>query len=290
MYQLMSFKGEYMYNLGEFQTLVIKRFKTNGAYIGIKEIKNEKLDILLPKKEVLETDKVGDEIDVFIYKDNQARFVATRKTPKISMGKLETLEVMDISKIGAFLDWGLDKELFLPFKEQSMKLEKGRKYLVALYVDKSERLCATMKVRDYLTTDHNYESGQWVDGIIYSVNKEYGAFVAVDKKYDAMIENKDIVGVLEIGEPINFRISKVKKDGRLNLVLKNVSYLEINDNAEILFNELKKNGGFLDVNDKTDSEIIKKMFGMSKSAFKKAVGRLLKTNRIKFEGNGIKLV
>ncbi|KXB67430.1 hypothetical protein HMPREF3181_00263 [Parvimonas sp. KA00067] len=279
-----------MYNLGEFQKLVIKRFKNNGAYIGIKEIKNEKLDILLPKKEVLETDSVGDEIEVFIYKDNQARFVATRKVPKISMGRLETLEVMDISKIGAFLDWGLEKELFLPFKEQSMKLEKGRKYLVALYIDKSERLCATMKIRDYLTSDSPYKEGEWVYGIIYSIHKDYGAFVAVDKKYDAMIENKDIVGVLEIGEPINFRISKVKKDGRLNLVLKNLSHLEINDNADVLFNIIKDKGGFLDLNDRSNPDKIKEICGMSKSSFKKAVGRLLKTKKIQFEGNGIKLI
>ena len=279
-----------MYNLGEFQKLFIKRFKNNGAYIGLKEIKNEKLDILLPKKEVLETDKIGDEIEVFVYKDNQARFVATRKIPKISLGKLETLEVMDISKIGAFLDWGLEKELFLPFKEQSMKLEKGRKYLVALYIDKSERLCATMKIRDYLASDSPYKEGEWVEGIIYSIHKDYGAFVAVDKKYDAMIENKDIVGVLEIGEPINFRISKVKKDGRLNLVLKNLSHIEINDNADILFNIIKDRGGFLDLNDKSDPDKIKDICGMSKSSFKKAVGRLLKNEKVKFEGNGIKLI
>lgn len=279
-----------MYNLGEFQKLFIKRFKNNGAYIGLKEIKNEKLDILLPKKEVLETDKIGDEIEVFVYKDNQARFVATRKIPKISLGKLETLEVMDISKIGAFLDWGLEKELFLPFKEQSMKLEKGRKYLVTLYIDKSERLCATMKIRDYLTSDSPYKEGEWVEGIIYSIHKDYGAFVAVDKKYDAMIENKDIVGVLEIGEPINFRISKIKKDGRLNLVLKNLSHVEINDNANTLFNIIKDRGGFLDLNDKSDPDKIKDICGMSKSSFKKAVGRLLKNEKVKFEGNGIKLI
>ena len=279
-----------MYNLGEFQKLIIKRFKNNGAYIGLKDVKNEKLDILLPKKEVLETDKVDDEIEVFVYKDNQARFVATRKKTKISLGKLETLEVMDISKIGAFLDWGLEKELFLPFKEQSMKLEKGRKYLVALYIDKSDRLCATMKIRDYLTSDSPYKEGEWVEGIIYSIHKDYGAFVAVDKKYDAMIENKDIVGVLEIGEPINFRISKVKKDGRLNLVLKNLSHIEINDNAEILFNIIKDRGGFLDLNDKSDPDRIKEICGMSKSSFKKAVGRLLKNQKIQFEGNGIKLI
>ena len=264
-----------MYNLGEFQKLFIKRFKNNGAYIGLKEIKNEKLDILLPKKEVLETDKIGDEIEVFVYKDNQARFVATRKIPKISLGKLETLEVMDISKIGAFLDWGLEKELFLPFKEQSMKLEKGRKYLVALYIDKSERLCATMKIRDYLTSDSPYKEGEWVEGIIYSIHKDYGAFVAVDKKYDAMI---------------NFRSSKVKKDGRLNLVLKNLSHIEINDNADILFNIIKDRGGFLDLNDKSDPDKIKDICGMSKSSFKKAVGRLLKNEKVKFEGNGIKLI
>lgn len=279
-----------MYNLGEFQKLIIKRFKNNGAYIGLKDVKNEKLDILLPKKEVLETDKVDDEIEVFVYKDNQSRFVATRKKTKISLGKLETLEVMDISKIGAFLDWGLEKELFLPFKEQTMKLEKGRKYLVALYIDKSERLCATMKIRDYLTSDSPYKEGEWVEGIVYSIHKDYGAFVAVDKKYDAMIENKDIIGVLEIGEPINFRISKVKKDGRLNLVLKNLSHVEINDNAEILFNIIKNRGGFLDLNDKSEPEKIKEICDMSKSSFKKAVGRLLKNKKIQFEGNGIKLI
>ena len=279
-----------MYNLGEFQKLVIKRFKNNGAYIGLKDVKNEKLDILLPKKEVLETDKVDDEIEVFVYKDNQARFVATRKKTKISLGKLETLEVMDISKIGAFLDWGLEKELFLPFKEQTMKLEKGRKYLVALYIDKSERLCATMKIRDYLTSDSPYKEGEWVEGIVYSIHKDYGAFVAVDKKYDAMIENKDIICVLEIGEPINFRISKVKKDGRLNLVLKNLSHVEINDNAEILFNIIKDRGGFLDLNDKSEPDKIKEICCMSKSSFKKAVGRLLKNKKIQFEGNGIKLI
>ena len=279
-----------MYNLGEFQKWIIKRFKNNGAYIGLKDVKNEKLDILLPKKEVLETDKVDDEIEVFVYKDNQSRFVATRKKTKISLGKLETLEVMDISKIGAFLDWGLEKELFLPFKEQTMKLEKGRKYLVALYIDKSERLCATMKIRDYLTSDSPYKEGEWVEGIVYSIHKDYGAFVAVDKKYDAMIENKDIIGVLEIGEPINFRISKVKKDGRLNLVLKNLSHVEINDNAEILFNIIKNRGGFLDLNDKSEPEKIKEICGMSKSSFKKAVGRLLKNKKIQFEGNGIKLI
>ena len=279
-----------MYNLGEFQKLIIKRFKNNGAYIGLKDVKNEKLDILLPKKEVLETDKVDDEIEVFVYKDNQSRFVATRKKTKISLGKLETLEVMDISKIGAFLDWGLEKELFLPFKEQTMKLEKGRKYLVALYIDKSERLCATMKIRDYLTSDSPYKEGEWVEGIVYSIHKDYGAFVAVDKKYDAMVENKDIIGVLEIGEPINFRISKVKKDGRLNLVLKNLSHVEINDNAEILFNIIKNRGGFLDLNDKSEPEKIKEICGMSKSSFKKAVGRLLKNKKIQFEGNGIKLI
>ncbi len=279
-----------MYNLGEFQKLIIKRFKNNGAYIGLKDVKNEKLDILLPKKEILETDKVDDEIEVFVYKDNQSRFVATRKKTKISLGKLETLEVMDISKIGAFLDWGLEKELFLPFKEQTMKLEKGRKYLVALYIDKSERLCATMKIRDYLTSDSPYKEGEWVEGIVYSIHKDYGAFVAVDKKYDAMIENKDIIGVLEIGEPINFRISKVKKDGRLNLVLKNLSHVEINDNAEILFNIIKNRGGFLDLNDKSEPEKIKEICGMSKSSFKKAVGRLLKNKKIQFEGNGIKLI
>ncbi|KXB44410.1 hypothetical protein HMPREF3188_01305 [Tissierellia bacterium KA00581] len=279
-----------MYNLGDFQKLIIKRFKSNGAYLGFKDIKNEKIDILLPKKEILESDKVGDEIEVFIYKDGKSRFVATRKKPKISIGHLEVLEVTDISKIGAFLDWGLDKELFLPFKEQSMKVERGKRYLVALYIDKSERLCATMKIRDYLTSDSPYVQGDWVNGVIYSINKEYGAFVAVDKKYDAMIEKKDIVGVLEIGETVKFRVSKVKKDGKLNLLLTNISYMEIDENAQKIYDILVNNGGFLSVNDKTDAQKIKQMFCISKSSFKKAIGRLLKNKKIKFESDGIKLI
>lgn len=279
-----------MYNLGDFQTLVIKRFKNNGAYIGFKDVKNEKIDILLPKKEVLDTDKVLDEVKVFVYKDNENRFVATRKIPKISLGKLQTLEVTDISKIGAFLDWGLEKELFLPFKEQIMKLQKGKKYLVALYIDKSERLCATMKIRDYLSSDSPYKQNDWVRGVVYSINKDYGAFVAVDKKYEAMIEKKDIVGVLEIGEETEFRVAKVKKDGKLNLVLKNISYLEIDDNAKVIYDILKKSNGFLSVNDKTDPEKIKEIFLMSKSSFKKALGRLLKNKKIEFYKDGIKLI
>jgi len=266
--------------MGEDGSLLIEHVSEMDKLYFIKRGSSNKIELTLPRKENSMYYELKHFVD--LYDEN-------KKESPINSFSL-SLEVMDISKIGAFLDWGLEKELFLPFKEQTMKLEKGRKYLVALYIDKSERLCATMKIRDYLTSDSPYKEGEWVDGIIYSIHKDYGAFVAVEKKYDAMIENKDIVGVLEIGEPINFRISKVKKDGRLNLVLKNFSHAEINDNADILFKILKERNGFLELNDKSNPDKIKDICGMSKSSFKKAVGRLLKTKKIIFEGNGIKLI
>ncbi len=135
---------------------------------------------------------MGDMVEVFIYRDFQDRLTATIRRPKVVLGEIGSLKVVDITKIGAFLDWGLEKDLFLPFKEQSMKLEKGREYLIALYIDKSDRLCGTMKIKDYLESDSPYKEGDWVKGTIYSINDEFGAFVAVDNKYEGLIPKKRI--------------------------------------------------------------------------------------------------
>ena len=275
--------------LGEIQKLKVKRSTSFGVYLTDLEGKNRNEEILLPKKEVPKDLKVGDTVEVFIYRDSEDRLIATTRRPKVTLGEIGLLKVKDITKIGAFLDWGLEKDLFLPFKEQTMKLEKGKKYLVGLYIDKSDRLCATMKIRDFLRTDSPYKENDWVKGTIYSINEDMGAFVAVDNKYHGMIPKKELIGVYVPGEEVELRVTKVKEDGRLDLSLRDKSYLQIDKDAEKILEKAKERGGFLPLNDNSPPQEIKKQLNMSKSAFKKAVGRLLKEKKISFEKNGIKL-
>ena len=171
-----------MIELGKKQILTVKRIKTFGVYLGCD---GEDQAVLLPAKYVPEGSGIGDEIEVFVYRDSQDRLVATTLEPKLRLGETAVLEVKEVGKIGAFLDWGLEKDLFLPFKEQTWRPESGQSCLVALYIDKSHRLCATMKVYEYLKTDSDYQKNDYVEGIVYQINEHYGAFVAVDGKYDS---------------------------------------------------------------------------------------------------------
>lgn len=278
-----------MIELGEIQKLKVKRNTSVGAFLGDIDGKRSDEDVLLPRKEVPKDIKVGDMIEVFIYRDSEDRLIATTKRPKLTVGEVGLLKVVDITKIGAFLDWGLEKDLFLPFKEQTMKLTKGNKYLVGLYIDKSDRICATMKIKDFLRTDSPYKENDWVKGTVYSVNEEIGAFVAVENKYHGLIPKKELVRVLFPGEEVNLRVIKVKEDGKLDLSLRDKSYIQIDKDAEAILNKLKENGGELQLNDSSSPKEIKRILNMSKSAFKKAVGRLLKEGRIKFTEKGIKL-
>ena len=199
------------------------------------------------------------------------------------------LKVVDITKIGAFLDWGLEKDLFLPFKEQTMKLEKGREYLIGLYIDKSDRLCGTMRIRDFLESSSPYKENDWVKGTIYSINDEFGAFVAVDNKYEGLIPRKELIGVYVPGEEVKLRVVGVKEDGKLDLSLRDKSYMEIGKDVETVLNKAINNGGVLLLNDYSSPKEVRKELNMSKSAYKKAIGRLLKEGKIEFIENGIKI-
>ncbi len=279
-----------MYELGKLQELYIKRFTSIGAFLGAKEESFEERDVLLPKKELTDDLKVGDLLEVFLYADNRGKPVATRKKPKILMGEIRNLEVVDVVKIGAFVDWGLEKDLFLPFAEQSGKLTKGMSYPMVLYLDKSNRLCASMRIRNYLTTESPYEENDWVEGVIYSIHKDYGAFVAVDNQYEGMIRKEELLGAHVVGEEIRTRVSRVREDGRLDLTLRERGHIQIDSDALLILDVLKANGGFLKVNDNSDPELIYDMFAISKAAFKRAVGNLLKRKMIRFAGGGIELV
>jgi len=272
--------------LGEMQRLKVKRKTSVGVYLG----DDSREEVLLPKKEVPENTKIGDTLEVFIYRDSDDRLIATTKRPKLTLGEIGLLKVVDITKIGAFLDWGLEKDLFLPFKEQTMKLRKGNKYLVGLYIDKSDRLCATMRIKSFLRSDSPYKENDWVKGTIYSIDDEIGAFVAVDNKYEGLIPKKEMVGVFIPGEEVKLRVIKVKEDGKLDLSPKDKIYIQMDKDAEYILNKMRKNGGKLPLNDDSSPEIIRRELSMSKSAFKRAVGKLLKEGKIKITDKGIKLL
>lgn len=287
--ELIIRRGVFMIELGKMQTLEVKRSTSVGVFLNTKDSRREDKDVLLPKKEVPKGTKVGDEIEVFIYRDFKDRMIATTKKPKVTLGNVGLLKVVDITKIGAFLDWGLEKDLFLPFKEQTMKLEKGREYLIGLYIDKSDRLCGTMKIKDFLESDSPYKENDWVKGTIYSISDEFGAFVAVDNKYEGLIPKRELIGVYTPGEVVDLRVINVKEDGKLDLSLRDKLYIEIEVDAETILNKAEENGGVLYLNDDSSPKTIRKELNMSKAAFKRALGRLLKERKIEFIENGIKL-
>ena len=261
--------------LGERQVLTVVKKVEFGVYLGSDEER-----VLLPKKQVPEEIEVGDSIEVFLYKDSSDRMIATTREPKITIGKLAVLEVVDVGRIGAFLDWGLEKDLLLPFKEQTTKVEKGDRCLVSLYIDKSGRLCATMKVYPLLRTDPPYKKDDTVQGTVYEVSREFGVFVAVDNKYSALIPRREVYGRMYPGQKIEARVAAVKADGKLDLSIRHRIPEQMDADAQKIVERMEKSGGVLPFTDKADPERIRDELGMSKAAFKRAVGRLLKQGKI----------
>lgn len=271
--------------LGEKQVLTVVKKVDFGVYLGSDEER-----VLLPKKQVPEGIEAGDPVEVFLYKDSSDRMIATTNEPKITVGELAVLEVVDVGRIGAFLDWGLEKDLLLPFKEQTVKVEKGDRCLVSLYVDKSGRLCATMKVYPLLRTDSPYEKDDMVRGTVYGISREYGVFVAVDDRYSALIPRREVYGRMYIGQQVEARVAEVKPDGKLDLSVRGKIPEQMDADAQQIMERIVKNGGFLPFTDKAEPERIKTEFGMSKAAFKRAVGRLLKQGRITIDENQGKIL
>ena len=271
--------------LGEKQVLTVVKIVDFGVYLGSDEER-----VLLPKKQVPEGIEVGDPVEVFLYKDSSDRMIATIKEPKITLGELAVLEVADVGRIGAFLDWGLEKDLLLPFKEQTVKVEKGDRCLVSLYVDKSGRLCATMKVYPLLQTDSPYKKNDMVRGTVYGISREFGVFVAVDDRYSALIPRREVYGRMFIGQQVEARVADVKADGKLDLSVRGRIPEQMDADAQQIMERIEKNGGCLPFTDKADPERIKMEFGMSKAAFKRAVGRLLKQGKVTIDENQGKIL
>ena len=272
-----------MIKLGEMQGLTIDRETDFGLYLmdrNEKDPKKERESILLPIKEKPTGAKKGDPIEVFIYRDSKDRLIATTRTPKILLGQLAPLQVLQITKVGAFLDWSLEKDLLLPYHEQIVEVKKGQSYLVYLYIDKSERLCATTKIYDHLKNDSTYAVNDWVEGYVYQMSSDLGALVAVENQYHGLIPKKDLDQDIYNGSQIKARITEVRPDGKLILNTGNKAYKNIPVDALTILKQLEAEGGFLPYNDHTRPDVIRKVFNMSKASFKRALGTLLKQHRI----------
>lgn len=271
--------------LGKKQRLMAVKKAEFGMYLGNKDER-----VLLPAKQVPEELEIGDPVEVFLYKDSSDRLIATTRDPKIRLGEVKALKVADTGKIGAFLDWGLEKELLLPFKEQTAKLKKGDEILAALYIDKSGRLCATMKVYDMLRTDPPYQKDDQVEGIVYEISDRFGVFVAVDDCYSALIPKREAFGELKVGTRIRGRVIQVREDGKLTLSVREKAYLQMDADAKKILERIQQYGGSLPFTDKASPERINKEFGLSKNAFKRAVGRLLKDGKIQITEKNIEIL
>ena len=264
--------------LGKTQPLRIVKKVDFGVYLAEEEDQENR--VLLPVKQVPEGAKTGDELEVFLYKDSKDRLIATTAEPYITLGKVARLKVKEVTKIGAFLDWGLEKDLFLPFKQQTKKVKAGDECLVGLYTDKSDRLCATMNVYEYLSQESPYQKDDRVKGTVYEISENFGAFVAVDDKYSGLIPKREFFGQARIGDVVEARVTRVKEDGKLDLSLREKTYLQIEKDAEQVLKVIDEFAGVLPFTYKAAPEVISGELSMSKNAFKKAVGHLLKEGRI----------
>ena len=268
-----------MIRLGEKQKLMVVKKVEFGVYLA--ENSTDEARVLLPAKQVPQGADIGDEILVFVYKDSKDRLISTTLEPRLKLGEFAALTVVSVQKIGAFLDWGLEKDLFLPYKEQIGKVQEQDEVLVRLYIDKSRRLCASMReIYELLETDSPYHTGDMVLGRVYEFSNNFGTFVAVDDRYSALIPHYEDCSFLRAGDSIEARVTGVKPDGKLDLTLRDKAYMQMDQDAQKVMEVIEEYAGVLPFNDKASPEVILREMKMSKNTFKREVGRLIKENMI----------
>lgn len=261
--------------LGEKQTLTIDRFRDFGAYLT-----DGDESVLLPKKEVPAGAEAGDRVEVFLYRDSSDRLIATVNEPLLTLHEVGLLKVRETGKIGAFLEWGLPKDLLLPFHEQTRRVKAGEEVLVAPYIDKTGRLAATMNVYPWLKKDSPYRKDDRVKARIYETSGNFGTFAAVDDRYSALIPKQEAQESFRIGDVVEARVTAVLPDGRLNLSVREKAYLQLEKDAEMILKVIGEYEGVLPFDDRVSPEIIRREFSLSKNAFKRAVGHLLKEGKV----------
>jgi len=276
--------------LGEKQILQVVKKVDFGVYLAENQETAETDRVLLPKKQVPADAEIGSEVTVFIYRDSDDRLIATTTTPKIMLGQVAMLHVKEVGKIGAFMDWGLEKDVLLPFREQTRKVRAGEDVLCALYIDKSDRLAVTMNVYEFLRTDSPYVKDDKARGTVYEMSKNFGAFVAVDDIYSGLIPVKELTSKVQIGDDVTVRVTGIKEDGKLDLSLRDKAYLQLDTDGEIILKYMDEHDGIIPFTDKADPQIIKDNMQMSKNQFKRAIGHLMKDGKVKILTDSIERI
>lgn len=278
-----------MIRIGLTQKLIVNKKVDFGLYLSEESASEEK--VLLPKKYVPEDTKLGDELEVFVYKDSDDRPIATTLKPLIELDQVRPLEVKQVTKIGAFLDMGLEKDLLLPYAETVGRVEEFDQILVRLYVDKSDRLAASMKgIYSRLSTESTYQRGDEVEARIYEFGHDarFGTFCAVDDRFSAMIPSHEDMSAFRIGDVINATVSEVKEDGKLTITTRKVKSEQMEDDADKVMSIIDSYAGVLPFSEKASPEVIMRETGLSKAAFKRAIGRLYKMRLISLDGGKIR--
>jgi len=275
-----------MIAIGENHTLTILRETDPGLYLG----DDKENEILLPHKYKPETFEIGDEIDVFVYLDNKERPIATTLEPFLQLGEFAYLHCTDVTKYGAFVDWGLEKQLFVPFKEQARPMKVGNWYIVSLYLDdKTNRLVGSSKTNRFLSNENVTVAKYDEVDILVTHLTEKGANVIINGVHKGLIYLEDIFEDIRTGDRMRAYIKKVREDNKIDVVLQAEGYRSIEPNANYVLDELKAAGGFLPFHDKSDPDIIKNELGLSKKSFKKAIGSLYKDKQINIKEDGIEI-
>jgi uncharacterized protein len=276
-----------MITLGEYNLLRIDRILDQGAYL----VDEEENDVLLPNKYMAENAKVDDEVEVFVYNDSEDRLIATNLTPKFTLNEFAFLQVKDVNRFGAFMDWGLEKEIMVPFSEQNQRMEVDRWYVVRLLLDeKTNRLVASNKLNKFLETDFiSVKVDEEVD-VIVSERSELGYTVIINHVHKGLIFANETFRELNVGESQKAYVKNIREDGKIDISLQKQGYVNVEPNARRILEMLKENDGFLALTDKSQPEDIYSQLHISKKIFKKAIGSLYKSKLIRMAEEGIYLL
>jgi uncharacterized protein len=273
-----------MLEIGKYNRLEVKKLSAIGAYLV-----SEMGDILMPTKYVPEGLHPGEHIKVFIYLDSEDRLIATNLTPKAQVGEFALMEVKDVSNVGAFLDWGLEKDLLVPFSEQPRPMQQGEKYLVRVYLDRSDRIAASAKLGKYLETRNiKVKVGEEVQLTFFEFG-DLGAKVIINGRYSGLLFKSEQFGSYEIGSTVKGYVAKVREDGKIDVTLRKGGTQDMVGGKELFLKVLRDSGGFLPVGDKTDPQRISQLFRMSKKSFKMVIGNLYKAGVIEITREGVRL-
>ena len=275
-----------MVEIGKINKLRVVKEVDFGRYLDGEEFG----EILLPKKYVPNNTKKDSRIEVFVYLDSEDRLIATTQKPLAKVGEFANLKVVSISTVGAFLNWGLDKDLLVPYREQKQRMTEGKYYVVYVYLDeKSNRIAASTKLNKFLNKfPSNFRTGQEVQ-LLISNESENGVHAIINGTHMGMIYNNDIFMSLETGQKIKGFIKNVRDDNKIDLVLQKPGVEKVEDSVQLILDILKEQDGYIAVNDKTPPAVINKLFGISKKTFKKSIGILFKKRLIVIDKKGIKL-